>query len=288
MKKSLRIWSLFIIMLFLSPILMKFLPISTETSTNSILNESRKIVYAANVFENDRLSDFTNQKPNKQKEHKKNTSKKSTKSTDASVLLYFTHNHEAYSPITKEKNGKVAVSHHEENIEKFGGKLSKQLANHQVHTQILDVDNMAVQAERERPFSQAYHTIRSFVENQLKKEHYDLVIDLHRDSIGRKHTTVQANGVSYAKVAFVVGLEHQEYQKNEAQAVALQNAMEQQVPGITRPLIRKSGKGVDGKYNQDLHPQLLLIELGGMENNEEELNRTVAVLAESISIVLAK
>lgn len=284
MKKSLRIWSLFIVTLFLSPILMKFLPHSTESSTHSILNESRKIVYAANVFENDRLVDGHYLKSSK----KKADAKKKKRTKDEKVLLYFTHNHEAYSPVTKAKNGKVAVSHHEENIERFGEKLSKQLANYEVQGQLLDVDNMAVQAKQKRPYSQSYATIRSFVSDQLAEESYDLVIDLHRDSIGRQHTTVEVDGVSYAKVAFVVGLDHEQYKKNEATAEALQQQMEKRVPGITRPLIRKSGKGVDGKYNQDLHPSLILIELGGMENNEKELNRTVSVLAESISAILTK
>lgn len=268
---------------------MKFLPNSTENSAHSLLNESRKIVYAANVFESDRLIDGNKSKRKEQKkDDQKDKPSKKQHSSDGRVLLYFTHNYEAYSPVTKAKNGKVAVSHHEENIEKFGGKLSQQLSSFSIQSKILDVDNMAVQAEQKKPYSQAYATVRSFVSKQLEEEAYDLVIDLHRDSIGRKYTTVEVDGVSYAKIALVVGLEHEQYQQNEAMAVALQQEMEKRVPGITRSLIRKGGKGVDGKYNQDLHPGLLLIELGGMENDENELNRTVAVLAESISTILAK
>lgn len=284
MKKSLRIWSFFIMMLFLSPILMKFLPVSTETSTTSFMNESRKIVYAANIFESDRVLTPSSEKA----KAKKGARKKSSTEPNANVLLYFTHNHEAYSPVTKAKNGKVAVSHHEENIQKFGGKLSTQLTEHHIEAKILAVDNMAVSTKQKLPYSQAYHTIRSFVEKELAEEQFDLIIDLHRDSIGRKYTTVEVQGKSYAKVAFVIGLEHSNYKQNEAQAIALQNEMEKHVSGITRPIIRKSGKRVDGKYNQDLDPNLLVIELGGMENNEEELNRTIAVLAEAISTVLTK
>lgn len=40
---------------------------------------------------------------------------------------------------------------------------------------------------------------------------------------------------------------------------------------------------MDGKYNQDLHPGFILVELGGIGNNEEELNRTIAVLAEAVT-----
>ena len=53
----------------------------------------------------------------------------------------------------------------------------------------------------------------------------------------------------------------------------MKDEMEKLVPGITRSIISKGGAGVDGKYNQDLHPSLILIELGGIGNSEEELNQ---------------
>ena len=58
--------------------------------------------------------------------------------------------------------------------------------------------------------------------------------------------------------------------------------MEKRIPGITRDVIPKGGAGVDGKYNQDLHPNIVLVELGGIGNSEDELNRTLAVISEAI------
>ena len=57
------------------------------------------------------------------------------------------------------------------------------------------------------------------------------------------------------------------------------------VPGISRGVFLKTGKGVDGVYNQDLNKNTILIELGGIESTEVELNRTIAILAKAVSNV---
>ncbi len=48
----------------------------------------------------------------------------------------------------------------------------------------------------------------------------------------------------------------------------------------------KKGDNVDGIYNQDLSKNMVLIELGGIENTQDEINRTISVLAKASSIVL--
>ena len=117
-------------------------------------------------------------------------------------------------------------------------------------------------------------------------EQYDLVIDFHRDSARKKTTTLTADGVSYAKVAFVVGLEHPMHTWNLTYAEQLSKIMNELVPGISRGIIKKGGERVDGIYNQDLSKEMLLIELGGIDNTEEELTRTIAVLTEATSKLL--
>ena len=54
-------------------------------------------------------------------------------------------------------------------------------------------------------------------------------------------------------------------------------------PGI---VIGKKGESEDGIYNQDLQGNMVLIELGGIESTEEEVNRTISVLAKAVSTVL--
>lgn len=244
--------------------MLNLLPNNGTSASPKMIKEPQKIVYASNVLESEM--------PEGEK---------------GKALLYFTHNHEAFQPVTKEKNGKVSVSHQTENITKFGEKLQAQLMVNGVETEILPVDNMQELNKQGMSFGKSYHSIRPFVEKQVEQTNYDLIIDLHRDSIRRKATAMTHEGEGYAKVAFVIGKEHPNYRENEQMAVQMKAEMESLVPGITRGIIMKGGRGVDGKYNQDIHPSLIVVELGGIENTEDELNRTITVLANAAAAVLA-
>ena len=59
---------------------------------------------------------------------------------------------------------------------------------------------------------------------------------------------------------------------------------EKKYPGISRGVYKKQrDKFNNGIYNQDLAEKGLVIEIGGVDNNLEELNRTVDALADVIS-----
>ncbi|WP_438311046.1 stage II sporulation protein P [Sporosarcina sp. FA9] len=270
MKKTLQIWGSLVLFLFLFPVIITYLPHAEPTNSPKLVKEQIQIVYAANIIEE--VEPEVENVPDLDLAQKPEIDK-------GRVLLYFTHSHEAYQSIIKAKEGKIAVSHKSENIMKFGEKLKNQLGVNGIETDILPT---AV------PHANAYKTIRPYIENQLQQKKYDLIIDLHRDSIGPEKTTIVHNDEKYAKVAFVIGMEHPNFEVNRANAVLLKNEMELLVPGITRSLVMKHGAGVDGKYNQDLAPNLVLIELGGVGNAEDELNRTVAVIARAASEIIHK
>ena len=46
--------------------------------------------------------------------------------------------------------------------------------------------------------------------------------------------------------------------------------------------MKKQGYGVNGVYNQDLNSNVILIEIGGHENNIDEVNNTLELVAISI------
>ncbi|MFD1927373.1 stage II sporulation protein P [Sporosarcina siberiensis] len=270
MKKTLQIWGSLVLFLFLFPVIITYLPHAEPANSPKLVKEPLQIVYAANIIEEVEPEIEIEPKLELVQELKKDK---------GNVLLYFTHSHEAYQPITKAKEGKVAVSHNSENIMKFGEKLKNQLGVNGIDTDILPI---AV------PHANAYKTMRPHIEKQIQQKKYDLIVDLHRDSIGPEKTTIVHNNEKYAKVAFVIGMEHPNFEKNRANAVLLKNEMELLVPGITRNLVMKHGAGVDGKYNQDLSPYVVLIELGGIGNSEDQLNRTVTVIAEATSEIIHK
>lgn len=82
---------------------------------------------------------------------------------------------------------------------------------------------------------------------------------------------------------FVVGLDHKNYEPNLNLANELNNIIEEKYPGISRGISKKTGKGVNGIYNQDISSNSMLIEVGGVDNTIEEVNNTMDVLAEIIS-----
>ena len=57
---------------------------------------------------------------------------------------------------------------------------------------------------------------------------------------------------------FVIGGEHPNYGWNEQLAQNLSEQLNKLVPGISRGILLKEGKGVDGVYNQDLSKNFLM------------------------------
>ena len=52
---------------------------------------------------------------------------------------------------------------------------------------------------------------------------------------------------------------------------------------LFRGIMKKSGAGVNGVYNQDFSPNTMLIEVGGQYNNISEVNNTLKVLAKILA-----
>ena len=48
--------------------------------------------------------------------------------------------------------------------------------------------------------------------------------------------------------------------------------------------MKKTGANVNGVYNQDLSPNCILIEVGGVDNTIEEVNNTMDAIADTLSI----
>lgn len=202
------------------------------------------------------------------------------------ALLLFTHSHEAFVPIVQSENGMTAVYSPISNIMGFEDTIKNHFALNFIKADFLAVDTMDEMKKTNRTFSEAYDVVRPFLAAKLQEKEYDLIIDLHRDSADRKTTTLTYKNESYGKLYFVVGEDHPNYKLNQSLAENLSSQLNEMVPGISRGVIGKKGDHVDGIYNQDLGKHMVLIELGGIDNTEEEINRTISLLAKAISIVL--
>ena len=88
------------------------------------------------------------------------------------------------------------------------------------------------------------------------------------------------NGKSYARLYFVVGQAHKNYEENLMFAKEIHEKLEERYPGLSRGVYLKSKSEGNGVYNQDLSNKSLLVEVGGIDNNKKELKYTVDAFAE--------
>lgn len=263
-------WSIgLLLFFFVLPVIAGQLPFNKQASTPIKQPEDKQVVFAATNLPEQTALELTKEQTKEQDPFK--------------VLLLFTHSQEAYQPMVKAVSGKADFYDEKTNIFNLQGAISKHFSMNGIQTDVLDVDVMKVMKSDGKTFPQAYNTVRPYLANRLQEQSYDLVIDLHRDSAKRDATTITHNNESYARIAIVVGAEHKNYRWNTAYAETLSVAMNEMVPKVSRGVISKSGDNVDGRYNQDLAKEMILIELGGIDNTEEELNRTIAVIGKAIA-----
>ena len=204
------------------------------------------------------------------------------------VLVVFTHSHEAYHPIVKAQKGTKANYDNEVNIEALKTPITAAFAQHQLNVHTIETDVMKTMQLSNSKFHQAYAVARPFVQQAVEAQSYDLILDIHRDSVKKQVTTLKTANGNFAKIAIVIGLEHPSYSWNLAYAEQLDSALNAVVPGISRGILKKEGKGVDGVYNQDLAQEMILVEIGGIENTEEEVLQTINVLAQAVRNVLSE
>jgi len=128
-------------------------------------------------------------------------------------------------------------------------------------------------------YKDSYKASRFYANKRLNEyASIEYLIDVHRDSANSTVTTVQIDGVSYAKIMFVIGLNNSNYETNLAHAEILSDRM----GDLSRGISKKSGTNVNGVYNQDLNGNSILIEIGGVDNTIEEIDNTLKVLSRVI------
>jgi stage II sporulation protein P len=200
------------------------------------------------------------------------------------VYIYFTHTRESYLPALKGVTDPDLAFHRTVNVTKVGEKLAEELKKRGIGAEVSTTDIVAELQKKGMKYYQAYDMSRKFVVEAMSHDRdLQYFIDIHRDSRRRKYTTVTINGVDYARVAFIIGGENAKYEKNLQLATQLHQLLQKKYPGLSRGVIEKKGAGTNGKFNQDLSQNAILIEVGGVDNTFEELFRSVSALADAFS-----
>ncbi|WP_199624627.1 stage II sporulation protein P [Paenibacillus alkalitolerans] len=200
------------------------------------------------------------------------------------VFIYHSHNRESWLPELKgtSKDKPSEAFDDTTNVTLLGGRLQKKLE---------ELGVGAVHSGKDYPsqipafnYNYSYKYSQKTVREALAV-YSDLMFlfDIHRDAIGREHTTVRINNKNYAQMYFIIGKGNPNWKENEAFARQIDEKMNKALPGISKGIMNKGAKHGHGEYNQSLSTSSVLIEVGGYENTLEESNRTIDTLAKVIA-----
>lgn len=202
---------------------------------------------------------------------------------EPTVLILHTHTTESYAP-----NGRYTESSPYRtldagyNMVSIGAHVARILESNGVH--VLHATTL-----HDHPsYSSAYNNARSTITSYLKQyPSIQLVLDLHRDALSmdnevqlRTHATV--DGADSSQLMLVVGtdgsgLNHPNWQQNLSLAVKLHALLEKRWPGLCRSISFRSQR-----FNQDLSPGAMLIEVGAAGDTHDQALTAATALAEAI------
>ncbi len=194
---------------------------------------------------------------------------------EPSVYIYTTHETENYSSNSLEAYNITP------NIKLAASILKDKLNDYNIIADLETTSITDILKNNNWSYGYSYIASRQVIEDKIHNNNYRLIIDLHRDSSSINKTQITYNNTNYAKVLFVIGTEYN-YDNNYNVANKLSNILNNKIPEISRGIITKGGEGVNGIYNQDINPNMILIEVGGSYNNIEDINNTMDILAISI------
>lgn len=206
------------------------------------------------------------------------------------VLIFHTHTSESYM---KKDLGFFYESFYprslndNNNVTRVGQAITDKLIENGINT----VHDMTY---HDTPsYNGSYNRAAETIKKNLEKyPSLQVVIDIHRDSLGSKENgkikpTFKYKGKKAAQMMVVSGCDPDNsmgfpnWEKNLRFALRIQKYCETMFPGITRPM-----HFAKVKYNEHLTPGSVLIEVGSDVNTLEEAVNTGTMIGESLSKLL--
>lgn len=189
------------------------------------------------------------------------------------VYIYSTHPTESF------KNTEISAYNIDPNIKEVSYILKDKLEEIGVNTIVEQGDVTSFLKEHNYNYNQSY-TASLYYLKQFYDSHPNvkLIIDLHRDGVDYDYSVTTINGKKYAKVMLVVGLNHNNYQIHLDISNKINDILKKKYPSITRGIFTNK----TAVFNQDFTNNMILIELGGNNNELVEVLNTVDILAEAI------
>lgn len=239
-----------------------FINVLKDTSTNkiNISNIDFKGEYLLNIG----LTNFNNIKFTK--EVFKSVEKKK-KVLDERIYIYNTHQTEEYSTIENYNLTPTVLT--------ASFILQDKLNDYNIGS-IVEESSLKDGLEKNGyTYSEAYLVSKEWLKNIDAK--MDLYIDLHRDSLDYKYSNILIDNKDYAKIMFVVGTNHENYEKNLKVAQGIDNEIKKINSKISRGILEKPYV-----YNQNFNSNCILIELGAEHSTYESISNSIEILAKAI------
>lgn len=202
--------------------------------------------------------------------------------TKPEVGIYQTHSRESFYPELTPGASTAYTTEWDKTVVQVGWWLAQDLHQQGVSVVQSRVDNMAngILASYNKSYYNAQKLLRWYPSVRM-------LIDLHRGDAVKTETTAAIHGEQTAKILIVVGtnklLPNPYWHQNYEFALKLSRELDAIAPGILR------GTGIETvpyRYNQQLMPRDLLIEVGGPNNTLAEERYAVNYLAEAIQAAL--
>ena len=202
------------------------------------------------------------------------------------VLLFHTHSCESYTsselyPYTPTGNFRTTDLNF--TVTRVGTELDTQLKQYG-YTVFHDTSYHDYPA-----YNGSYTRSLATVENALKTNPCDIIIDIHRDAIGSRSDyapTVKIGEEYAAQIMYVIGtngggLYHPNWQQNLKFAIMVQQKAEEMYPGLFKPIML-----TNSRYNQHTGKFASIIEVGATGNTLEQCLVSMKYLAKVLDEVL--
>ncbi len=194
------------------------------------------------------------------------------------IYIYNTHDMEEYSSLNE-----IKVLGISENVVTASYMLQELLSSYGINSIVEEKSPTKEVKENNLSYPSTYtFSYNNAIDAKNKNKSLEYFIDLHRDGVKKEYSTVQIQNKSYAKIMFVLGMNHKNSEKN----LELVNKLEEYLNNNYAGILRKTSVYDDSSYNQELSEKAFLVEMGGNENNLNEVFNSMKALANAIVWVI--
>ena len=249
--------------------------VNTEVITNNPIKEVYNTTFGKVKIKNGTSINLTEEimKPN-------------IKIDNKNILIFHTHTCESYTPSEKlkyEQTGNYRTTDLKYSVARLGDELEKYIKEYKIPV-IHDKTYHDYPA-----YNGSYTRSLQTVQNLLKENKSDIIIDIHRDAIGSRSDyapIVKIGDEIAAQIMYVIGtneggLEHPNWEQNLKFAIKVQQKAEEMYPGLFKPIMLTKYR-----YNQHTGKHASIMEVGATGNTLEQSMTSMKYLAKVLDEVL--